>query len=84
MRKILGPLPALLLSACVATPPTTPQLKEVAPETLGLGAAAAPQFPDDWWKSFKDPQIDRLAGLLVANNPTLAGAIARIREAEAQ
>src|ERR1700722_13163636 len=89
MKKILAVLPALLLSAailegCVAAPPTTPQLKEVAPETLGLGSAAAPQFADDWWKSFRDPQIDRLAGLLVASNPTLAGAIARIRAAEAQ
>jgi NodT family efflux transporter outer membrane factor (OMF) lipoprotein len=77
-------LPALLLSACVAAPPTTPQVNEIAPDSLGLGAAAAPEFPDDWWKSFKDPQVDRLAGLLVQNNPTLAGAIARIRAAQAQ
>ena len=82
MKKILAVLPALLLTACVAAPPTTPQLKELAPETLGLGAAAAPQFPDAWWTAFRDPQVDRLAGLLVSGNPTLAGAIAKIRAAE--
>jgi NodT family efflux transporter outer membrane factor (OMF) lipoprotein len=82
MKKLLALMPALLLSACVAAPPTTPQLKEVAPETLGLGASAAPQFPDAWWTAFKDPQVDRLASLLVQGNPTLAGAIAKIRVAQ--
>ncbi len=65
------------------SPPTDPQLSEIAPATLGLGTANAPQFADDWWTSFKDPQVNRLAGLLVQDNPTLAGAIARIREAQA-
>jgi NodT family efflux transporter outer membrane factor (OMF) lipoprotein len=82
MKKSLALLPALLLTACVATPPTTPQLHEIAPGTLGLGTAGAPQFPDAWWTAFHDPQVDRLAGLLVANNPNLAGAIARIRAAQ--
>ena len=87
MKKPLALLPALLLSApllqgCVAAPPTTPQVKEIAPDTLGLGASAAPQFPDAWWTAFHDPQVDRLAGQLVAGNPTLAGAIAKIRAAQ--
>ena len=84
MKTVLALLPALLLSACVATPPTEPQVKEIASESLGLGSASAPQFPAEWWKSFGDPQIDRLAGLLVEKNPTLAAALARIRNAEAQ
>jgi NodT family efflux transporter outer membrane factor (OMF) lipoprotein len=87
MKKILALLPALLLTTpflqgCVAAPPTTPQLKEIAPESLGLGTAAAPQFPDAWWAAFRDPQVDHLAGLLVADNPTLSGAIAKIRMAQ--
>ncbi len=84
MKKAISLLPMLLLTACVATPPTDPQVKEIAPETLGLGPTAAPQFPDEWWKSFNDPQVDRLAALLVEKNPTLTAAIARIRSAEAQ
>ena len=82
MKNTLALLPALLLTACVAAPPTTPQLKEIAPETLGLGTTAAPHFPDAWWTAFRDPQVDHLAGLLVADNPTLAGAIAKIRIAQ--
>jgi NodT family efflux transporter outer membrane factor (OMF) lipoprotein len=82
MKNTLALLPALLLTACVAAPPTTPQLKEIAPETLGLGTTAAPHFPDAWWTAFRDPQVDHLAGLLVADNPTLSGAIAKIRIAQ--
>jgi NodT family efflux transporter outer membrane factor (OMF) lipoprotein len=84
MRKIFSLLPALLLTACVAAPPTEPQLKEIAPASLGLGAANAPMPQGEWWKSFADPQVDRLAALLVKDNPTLSAAIARIRSAQSQ
>ena len=84
MKKALALLPALLLTACVATPPTTPEVTEVTSDTLGLSGPAAPQFPDQWWTAFHDPQVDRLAGLLVKDNPTLAAAIARIRAAQSQ
>jgi NodT family efflux transporter outer membrane factor (OMF) lipoprotein len=56
----------------------------VEPSSLGLGAAPAPHAPVDWWKAFHDPQIDRLAQLVMANNPTLAGAMARLRSAQAE
>jgi NodT family efflux transporter outer membrane factor (OMF) lipoprotein len=75
---------ALTLSACAESSATTPQIKEVTADKLGLTGPAAPQFPDQWWTAFKDPQVDRLAGILVRDNPTLAGAIARIRAAQAQ
>lgn len=84
MKKPLAFLSALLLSACVSAPPTTPQASQIAPEKLGLSGAAAPQFPDEWWKAFHDPQVDRLAELVLVGNPTLQGALARIRAAEAQ
>jgi NodT family efflux transporter outer membrane factor (OMF) lipoprotein len=85
MKKILALLlTAPILGGCVDAPTTTPQLTEVAPQTLGLGTLPAPQFPDQWWKAFGDPQVDRLADAMVAGNPTLAAAIARIRAASAQ
>jgi NodT family efflux transporter outer membrane factor (OMF) lipoprotein len=84
MRKPLSLLSALLLTACVATPPTTPQVTEVKQDKLGLEGAPAPQAGADWWKAFADPQVDRLAASVVANNPTLAGALARMRAAQAQ
>jgi NodT family efflux transporter outer membrane factor (OMF) lipoprotein len=84
MRKPLSLLSALLLTACVATPPTTPQVPQVKQDGLGLDGAPAPQVGADWWKAFADPQVDRLAASVVANNPTLAGALARMRAAQAQ
>ncbi len=84
MRKPLALLSALLLTACVATPPTTPQVTEVKPDKLGLDGGPAPRVGEDWWKAFADPQIDRLAASVVAHNPTLAGALARMRAAQAQ
>jgi NodT family efflux transporter outer membrane factor (OMF) lipoprotein len=87
MRRSIALFAALLptlLSACVATPPTVPQVAPLASSTLGLGTEAAPQLPDDWWKGFNDPQIDRLAVAMLSGNPTLASALARIRAAQAQ
>ncbi|HEY4078574.1 MAG TPA: efflux transporter outer membrane subunit [Rhizomicrobium sp.] len=85
MRKPLAALlSALLLAGCVDAPPTTPQVKQVGEADMGLTGAAAPHFPQQWWKAFNDPQVDRLADQVVANNPTLAGAMARMRAAQAE
>ena len=84
MKKTATLLSALLLSGCVATPPTTPQVVQVKQDQLGLTGAAAPRIPEEWWKVFGDPQVDRLAAQVIANNPTLAGALARMRAAQAQ
>lgn len=74
---------ALPLAACVKAPPTTPSLTEIAPQALGLGTDAAPQQPD-WWQAFNDPQLDRLVHQLLADNPSLQSALARIRAAQAE
>jgi NodT family efflux transporter outer membrane factor (OMF) lipoprotein len=89
MRKHLALVSTLMLAApvtsgCVETPPTTPQVDQVQTQNLGLSSAVAPHYPRDWWKAFKDPQIDHLADLVIANNPTLQGALARMRAAEAE
>jgi NodT family efflux transporter outer membrane factor (OMF) lipoprotein len=72
------------LSGCVDAPPTTPQIKQVQQADLGLKGADAPHYPQAWWTAFKDPQIDRLAEQVIANNPTLQGAMARLRAAQAE
>jgi NodT family efflux transporter outer membrane factor (OMF) lipoprotein len=84
MTKPLALLAALTLTACVATPPTEPQVKEIAPSALGLTGAPAPHVAAAWWKSFRDPQVDRLAERLLAGNPSLQAALARMRGAQAQ
>ncbi len=84
MKITAALLSALLLSACVSAPPTTPQATQIAPQSLGLSGEAGPRFDDRWWKAFNDPQVDRLAELVLSGNPTLQGALARIRAAQAQ
>lgn len=84
MKIAITLLSALLLSACVSAPPTTPQTTQIASQSLGLSGEAAPHFDDQWWKAFNDPQVDHLAELVLSGNPTLQGALARIRAAQAQ
>jgi len=75
---------ALPLAGCVEAPSTTPSQSEIVPASLGLGYAPAPRLQADWWKAFHDPQLDRLVDQMLAKNPTLQGALARIRAAEAE
>jgi NodT family efflux transporter outer membrane factor (OMF) lipoprotein len=84
MKITAALLSALLLSACVSAPPTTPQANPIAPQSLGLSGEAGQRFDEQWWKAFNDPQVDRLAELVLSGNPTLQGALARIRAAQAQ
>ncbi|HEX2759324.1 MAG TPA: efflux transporter outer membrane subunit, partial [Rhizomicrobium sp.] len=56
----------------------------IAPASLGLGAERAPPAAPGWWKAFNDPQFDRLMAQMLAGNPTLQSALARIRAAEAE
>lgn len=75
---------ALPLAGCVQAPSTTPSQSEIVPGSLGLGDAPAPALQTGWWKEFHDPQLDRLVDQMLAKNPTLQGALARIRAAEAE
>jgi NodT family efflux transporter outer membrane factor (OMF) lipoprotein len=84
VRKSWALLLALPLAACVEAPPTTPSQVEIASQKLGLSADVAPRPDGDWWKAFGDPQLDRLVSRLMAGNPTLQSALARIRAAQAE
>ena len=84
MKKPIALMTALMLSACVATPPTTPQVAEVKSENLGLPGAPAVHVPSQWWKAFADPQVDRLAEQVMKGNPSLQAALARMRAAQSE
>jgi NodT family efflux transporter outer membrane factor (OMF) lipoprotein len=71
-----------LLSACVLPPKEGPQEHALDQAQLGLGAAEAPHPGDGWWHAYHDPQLDRLVDRTLANSPTLAQAMARVREAQ--
>ena len=83
-RPLAIVLMSALLSGCVDTPSTTPQETTLKSETLGLGAAPAPAVPDTWWTAFADPQLDRLVEQALKGSPTLAAAMARVRQAQSE
>ena len=74
----------LLLSACVLPPRDTPAVQAIAEDSLGLAGAASPAVPQDWWKAFGDPQLDRLVQDTLNDNPSLAQALTRVQSAQAQ
>ena len=72
-----------LLAGCITAPKVAPVEKPVETRpTLGLGAAAAP-VQDNWWAAYQDPQLDQLLAAALADNPTLAQTLARLRQAQA-
>ena len=73
---------AALLGGC-AIPASKPMVAPVSDTALGLSPDAAPVIAVDWWRSFGDPQLDRLVGDAVAGSPSLDAALARVAQAQA-
>jgi len=84
VKRALFGVTSLLLAGCVSAPPTTPQVAQDTPQTLGLSATPAPTVPTNWWHAFGDPQMEALVDKMLVGNPTLASALARMRAAQAQ
>lgn len=84
MRRVT--LIALLLAGC-ATPKSPPTVTPLSGGALGLDMASAnaiaPTIDPAWWRAFGDPQLDRIVGDAVSGSPTLAAALARVRQADA-
>lgn len=88
MRKSLAtPLAALLATACTVGPNYAP------PETALPPAFSAPQptvapgatiDPAKWWTAFGDPVLDGLVARAVKDNPDIAIAASRVRQARLQ
>ncbi len=72
---------ALLLGACVSTPPDGPRETEISPDKLGLDGPAYTAPASEWWTALGDPQLDRLVEQSLADNPSLAASLARVRGA---
>jgi NodT family efflux transporter outer membrane factor (OMF) lipoprotein len=75
--------------------PAPPAVASYAPEpapsstvaTTGMAGAAqhldpSMDVPAQWWTLFQSPELDRLVREALANNPTLAQATARLKEAQ--
>jgi NodT family efflux transporter outer membrane factor (OMF) lipoprotein len=74
---------SLTLAACITPPKLEPQEQAIARDRLGLSTEMqAPVPAQAWWSAFNDPQLDHLMQQALADNPTLAQALARVREAQ--
>lgn len=79
---------ALLLAGCMVGPdyvqPTapTPSTFQV-PAGWKVAQAQDAQIPSDWWRVFKDPQLDQLEVRVAPANQTLAQREAALRQARA-
>jgi NodT family efflux transporter outer membrane factor (OMF) lipoprotein len=73
----------LALSGCITPPKLGPQQRAIANDQLGLSSQVSAPLPVKvWWSTFNDPEFDRLMRQALADNPSLAQAMARVREAQ--
>lgn len=79
----LAPLTVAGLLAGCAIPASKAVVEPVSATALGLAPDAAPVIAADWWRSFGDPQLDRLVRDAVAGSPSLDAALARVAQAQA-
>src|SRR5262249_54048750 len=75
--------PILALTACITPPKLDPQQQTIPDDRLGLSSQVfAPVPARNWWSAFNDSQLDHVMRQALADNPSLAQAMARIREAQ--
>lgn len=73
----------LALSGCITPPKLEPPQRTIANDRLGLSSQVSSPVPvQTWWSTFSDPQLDRLMQQALVDNPSLAQAVARVREAQ--
>jgi outer membrane protein TolC len=71
------------LQGCITAPKLDQQQQIIANEHLGLAAQVSTPIPvQAWWSAFNDPQLDQLMREALADNPSLAQAMAQVREAQ--
>ena len=76
---------AFVLAGCVPGQVPRPEAARVVPPTgWRTPLAATVPLQAQWWRDFGDPSIDALVTDALANNPDIATAAARVREARAQ
>jgi NodT family efflux transporter outer membrane factor (OMF) lipoprotein len=88
MKRTLGPIAALALSACVVGPnyqrPATPMAAAGGFAEIPKGSVvSAARLPDQWWRLYDDPVLDRLVGAALAHNTDIRAAAANLARARA-
>ena len=76
---------AFVLAGCVPGQVPRPEAARVVPPTgWRTPLAATVPLQAQWWRDFGDRSLDALVTDALANNPDIATAAARVREARAQ
>lgn len=73
---------ALSLQACVTLGPDYRRPELAPPDQFSQPVEGAP-IPEEWWKLFQDPVLDRLVEQAMGGNQDLAAAAARVEESRA-
>jgi NodT family efflux transporter outer membrane factor (OMF) lipoprotein len=80
---------SITIAGCASTHGIAPQAQPLSASQVDQGAAVrtaaqnAAWPGDSWWQAWHDPQLDQLIAAALRDNPTMAGAAARVRYAAA-
>jgi len=76
---IAAALLAGVVAGCAIGPAHPVHAPLLQAQSTGLAATPMPAIDAQWWQAFGDPQLDRLVQAALADNPSLADAVARLR-----
>lgn len=71
------------LAGCASQGQALPPAATVSAQQLGLGDAAMPEVPADWWHALGDPALDALIEQAVRDQPGVRQAADRFAQAQA-
>lgn len=84
MRRLPPLLLAATVAGCAPTPPPAPEPAAVPAHWRAQASDTRPQpAPAEWWKTFADPQLDRLVDQALRANAEVGQAAARVLQARA-
>ena len=87
IHRVFTLFAALLLSGCPAVGPDYKPPEMPVPgqwtETAAVTGPHAEQQPDQWWKAFNDPVLDKLISDAIASNLDLKLTLERVKDARA-
>ena len=72
----------LTLCGCVTAPDLATNRRVIRSADLGLSSQDSARVAASWWSTFNDPQLDDLMRQAFVDNPSLAQAMVRVREAQ--
>jgi NodT family efflux transporter outer membrane factor (OMF) lipoprotein len=83
LRIGLGLMGATLLAACASVNQSPPAVASTDPAALGARSTVVDWPREDWWRRYRDAQLDTLITDGLSGSPSLAAARARIARADA-